>query len=448
MVDQRDVEESLRLGRESRSFEVKGPGSTSDKAYVARVVRAVMAMGNLRDGGQICLGVADDRMAAMQPGLSTTQVAEWMDYDNVADQVTKYSDPPVAFHLQQFRLSSAAEVVIIDVEEFDIDLHICRRDFQGVLQAGQTYVRPRGKPQSSNVPSLVDMRDLHALAIDKGVREYFRRSEFAGAPFTLATPLTPEQQDTAKFNDEAAEAWAMPSSVDNPTAGALVPNITTPAYTNVSVRPGPYAADRISPSELEAFAGMQAVRLRGWPVPMVSNRDPVKHHGDWVGQDLQADVVPHVESWRLFTSGQFLHRRVVATDLRDAAELRPEAPNASGAIAVWDVLFYIVEVAELGARYASTLGAETVTIDISLENIAGRELISGDWKRELNGPYVTQAHSFRAGGVYTTPALLATPRAIGVELAQQILRKFGLNVHDKTLMEYQDSVLDKTNRRS
>ncbi len=177
---------------------------------------------------------------------------------------------------------------------------------------------------------------------------------------------------------------------------------------------------------------------------MVSNRDRVSITGTGSDRTSQGDV-PHVESWRVFASGQFLQRRVIATDLRDAAELRPEDPDATGAVAVWDVLLYLVEVAELGARYASALGAETIIIDISLENIAGRELISGDWKRELHGPYVTQANSFQARRC-AAPALLATPRAIGVELAQQILRKFGLNVPDKTLMDCQDSVLDKTNR--
>ena len=446
MVSQQDVEDSLRLGRESRSFEVKGPGSMTDKQYVARVVRAAMAMGNLRDGGQVCLGIHDHQMATMTPGLSPAEVAEWTDYNNVSDQVSKYSDPPVAFHMHNFTLSSGADVVILDVEEFDTDLHICKRDYQGVLQAGQTYVRPRGKPQSSQVPSLVDMRDLHNLAIDKGVREYFRRSEYAGAPFTIAASLTPDQQDTAKFNAEAIEAWSAPSSVENPTGGALVSTIATPAYTNVTVRPGPYEADRISPDQLETFAGAQAVRLRGWPVPMLSNRDPIAHHGNWVGQDLQAEIVPHVEAWRLFTSGQFLHRRIIATDLRDAAELKPDTPGATGAVAVWDVLLYLVEVAELGARYAAALGVETVAIDVSLENIAGRELISGDWKRELHGRYVTQATSLTASVVHKAPALLATPRAVGVDLTQQMLRKFGLNVADKILMEWQESIFDKTNR--
>ena len=445
MVSKQDVEDSLRLGRESRSFEVKGPGRITDKPYVARVVRAVMAMGNLRDGGQVCLGIDDDQIAAMLPGLSPTEVAEWSDYDNVSDQIAKYSDPPVEFHLHQFTLSSGAEVVILDVEEFDTDLHICKRDFSGVLQAGQTYVRPRGKPQSSQVPSLVDMRDLHNLAIDKGVREYFRRSEFAGAPLTLAPRPTPEQTDLAAFNAEADEAWAVPSSVDNPP-GALMPGTSTPAYTSVAVRPGPYRTDRISPSQLETFATTQAVRLRGWPVPMVSNRHAVAHHGNWIGQDLQAEVVPHLEAWRLFTSGQFLQRRVIATDMRDATELRPAAPEATGAVAVWDILLYLVEVAELGARYATALGADNVALDVVLQKIAGRELISGDWDRELHGRYITQADALTAQAVHPTPVLLAAPRAVGVELTQQILRKFGLEIADKVLLDWQDSILDKSNR--
>jgi hypothetical protein len=52
------------------------------------------------------------------------------------------------------------------------------------------------------------------------------------------------------------------------------------------------------------------------------------------------------EAWRLCTSGQLLHRRVLATDLRESAELAPDAVGAAGAVAVWDVLLYLVEVAE------------------------------------------------------------------------------------------------------
>jgi hypothetical protein len=85
----------------------------------------------------------------------------------------------------------------------------------------------------------------------------------------------------------------------------------------------------------------------------------------------------------MFTSGQFLHRRLLATDLRDAQDLKPNAAAATGAVAVWDVLLYMVEVAEFGARMATALGLDQVTFDVGLDGIAGRQLISGDFCREL-----------------------------------------------------------------
>ena len=116
--------------------------------------------------------------------------------------------------------------------------------------------------------------------------------------------------------------------------------------------PGPYNAKRLRPGELDRFVVEHAVRLRGWPVPFVNNA-PVQRMGEWVAQDVVAS--PHVEAWRMFSSGQFLQRRLLATELRHSAELVPNVTSATGAVAVWDVLFYLVEVAEFGARLATVL---------------------------------------------------------------------------------------------
>jgi len=50
VVSQGYVKEILASGHEVRSFEVKGPCEITDKAYVAKVARSAMAVGNLRDG--------------------------------------------------------------------------------------------------------------------------------------------------------------------------------------------------------------------------------------------------------------------------------------------------------------------------------------------------------------------------------------------------------------
>ncbi|UFU06590.1 hypothetical protein [Ruania halotolerans] len=63
------VVQLLALGHESRSFEVKGPLSLTAKSHCAKAARAVMAMGNLRDGGIVLIGVDEAQMTEMLPGL-------------------------------------------------------------------------------------------------------------------------------------------------------------------------------------------------------------------------------------------------------------------------------------------------------------------------------------------------------------------------------------------
>jgi hypothetical protein len=183
--------------------------------------------------------------------------------------------------------------------------------------------------------------------------------------------------------------------------------------------------------------------MRGWPVPFVDQRVPVERHGTWVAQDIPSGGLPHGEAWRMFSSGQFLHRRLLATDLRDAQVLRPDAAGATGAVAVWDVLLYLVEVAEFGARMATALGLDQVTFDVALDGIAGRQLISGDSWREVDGLHIAAANRFHATETVDVTTLLEDTRGVGVELAQRLLRQFGLEVPDEVLFEWQDKVFNR-----
>ena len=129
MLTRDELQELLALGHESRSFEVKGPGSLADKTYRAKVARALMAMGNLRDGGSVCLGMDETRLTDMLPGLNSPQLAEWSNFDNVSDSMALFSDPPVSFSLQPFRLTSGADVVVLEVNEFEHVPYVCKRNY-------------------------------------------------------------------------------------------------------------------------------------------------------------------------------------------------------------------------------------------------------------------------------------------------------------------------------
>lgn len=430
MVTADEIEQLLALGHEIRSFEVKGPGSLTDKAYCAKIARAAIAMGNLRDGGLICLGIDDTQMAAMQPGLGPPLLAEWSDFDNVSDMLRRYIDPPVAFSLHSLKLSNGADVVVIKVEEFETVPHVCKRTYPGELQDGMTYVRPRGKPESVPVPTSSEMRELLDLAITKGVREFIRRAGAAGVQ--LGEVRSVEEVEREAFTSEAARSWADVSPVLERILGA--------GHLDVAIRPAPFDAERVSPSRLEPLVADHAVRLRGWPLPYVDYKIPIIRHGSWIGQDIEPTVVPHCEAWRMCTSGQFLHRRMLATDLRDSDQLLPDAPGATGAVAVWDVLLYLVEVAELAARLATTLECESVAIHVLLDRVAGRQLIAGDWSRAHFADYIVSADRLEANDVIASTTLIAEPRAVGVQLTQQLLRQFGAEVSDQVLLDWQGQV--------
>jgi hypothetical protein len=118
--------------------------------------------------------------------------------------MARYADPPVAFRLCRLTLASRAEVVVIEVSEFEDVPHVCKRDYPEILQKGMTYVRPRGKPESVPVPSSTEMRELLDLAITKGVREFIRRTGAAGVQFAAAP--TVEDVEREAFVNEAEVA--------------------------------------------------------------------------------------------------------------------------------------------------------------------------------------------------------------------------------------------------
>lgn len=437
-----EFEKLLAGDHELRRMELKGAGLVRGNGrFVAKVARACMAMGNLRDGGLVVIGIADDRIEAMEPGLSDEELAEWSDFDLVSAALGQYSDPPVSLELHKLTLTNGARVVALEVSEFEHDIHICGKDFERVLQRGQTYVRPRGKPESIPVPSSTEARELHNLAIDKGVREFVRRAGAAGIPLGHVT--SPDELEVRAYAAEVEAGWRDPNPVNQPDPRAIGTWVVTPAYTDVAVRPGAYELDRLNPSELDLFVVEHSVSMRGWPVPFVG-REPLQRHGAWVGQDIPSGGLPHGEAWRMFSSGQFLHRRLLATDLRDAEDLKPFAAAATGAVAIWDVLLYFVEVAEFGARMATALGLDQVTFNVALDGIAGRQLVAGVSNRDVPGHYVASASRFEGSETVEVTSLLVDPAAVGVQLTQKILQKFGLRTPDTVLYEWQESTFQRT----
>lgn len=184
---------ALARGREASGVEFKGPGVLSDGRLVAQIVRAVLAMANREHGGIVIIGIEDEGALINPVGLSESELAGWT-YDHVADQIARYADPGISFELSITMYNGMSFVAIVVEEFFDIPI-ICKRDYPQVLRSGACYVRTRRKPETSEIPTQTEMRELLDLAINKGVSSYLERARQVG----LYVPPGPAESTGQEF---------------------------------------------------------------------------------------------------------------------------------------------------------------------------------------------------------------------------------------------------------
>jgi predicted HTH transcriptional regulator len=178
--------ESLARGREQSTVEFKGPGFKSDKHLFAKVTRAVLGMANRRDGGYVIVGVEESQTGLTPTGLTPEQLATWT-YDNLADGFASYAEPSVEFDRQVIEYEGQS-FLVIRVEGFAEVPVLCKRGYHKdrdvILREGACYIRPRRKPETVEVSTYADMRDLIDLATDKSLQRFIARAQAAGISVT------------------------------------------------------------------------------------------------------------------------------------------------------------------------------------------------------------------------------------------------------------------------
>ncbi len=146
-----------------------------------QIIRTVMGMGNLRDGGIIVIGVSERDDNWKLTGISKEHLGTY-DVDDIADTVNKYASPPVDIEIVRVTYSNGKEFLALKAKEFDYTPHVCGRngpDGSGLYE-GDIYIRPPGKPQTKKVTRAQEMADLLELAAEKRARRIISTSRRVG----------------------------------------------------------------------------------------------------------------------------------------------------------------------------------------------------------------------------------------------------------------------------
>lgn len=191
----------MELRRELSGVEFKSPGPMSNRRLVAQVIKAILGMSNRRDGGTVIIGVEDSGGVLTPVGLMSSDLDGWTP-DALSDQVSNYADPSASFTLEKREYEGNA-YVIIEVEEFSDVPVLCKRDYGDVLRAGACYVRPRRKPETTEIPTHADMRDLLDLAIEKGVTQFLERARRVG--LFISPTIETSTSDQERFDEQLGD---------------------------------------------------------------------------------------------------------------------------------------------------------------------------------------------------------------------------------------------------
>lgn len=147
-------------------------------------------------------------------------------------------------------------------------------------------------------------------------------------------------------------------------------------HWKVVIRPEEFREHRVPDlSALSDIISRATVTFRGWDFPHANGHDGHDIGIDWIGQEI--DWSEHVETWRLYQSGQFAFFGTIPDDWQDQSFFSsPERRWEPGAyLPVMDTIFRLTEVYEFAARLAmSEAGGDTMRVSVTLVGLQDRTL--------------------------------------------------------------------------
>jgi predicted HTH transcriptional regulator len=175
--NQRQLTELIQLGREERVLEHKRSSPFGNIRQ--KIIRTSLGMANCRDGGTIVVSVSQlSSCEFVTDGVIPADSATY-DPDQIQEAINQYADPYVRIEVHRVEIGERNFVAIV-IHEFDDIPVLCKKD-DSELRHGAVYTRSYRKPETCEVRSQTEMREIIELAVDKGVKGFIRRMHAAGA---------------------------------------------------------------------------------------------------------------------------------------------------------------------------------------------------------------------------------------------------------------------------
>ena len=170
----------IEHGHEERSLEYKQSAPWDELKL--KIAKTAMGMANIRGGGTIVIGEAKKDGGYVPEGMLEEDLATYGE-DEVQAYVNRFADPYVRTELQQVKWNEKTFLAVV-VHEFDELPVICKRDCSPSMRQGAIYTRSYRMPETCEVRSQSEMREIVEMAVEKGMLSFVEshRSSLSGGP--------------------------------------------------------------------------------------------------------------------------------------------------------------------------------------------------------------------------------------------------------------------------
>jgi hypothetical protein len=226
----------------------------------------------------------------------------------------------------------------------------------------------------------------------------------------------------------------------------IIDKIKSRGYWKVVIRPSQFTQELIPELSLcKTLVRDNSIRLRGWYYPHYDMMKEPSSGLDYVEQFYEWQ--DHIEAWRFYQSGQFIHYRALWEDWFD--ERSPwgqrDLTQTKKYLSIFSAMFTLTEIYE----FASRLGSEGVLNDscevkITLSNTMNRILGTYDARRPLFAEYKTELNDIPRSISLSTVDLMSRSADLSLDHVLWLYQRFNWDdVHVEIFKEDQRKLLER-----
>jgi hypothetical protein len=211
---------------------------------------------------------------------------------------------------------------------------------------------------------------------------------------------------------------------------------------------------KLSLSECKEVVSSNAVAFRGWDYPHIPHSKDqftsIEAGQDYYQAWLDWEEYGHIEFWRMFQSGQFIHYRALHEDWREVRmnnvlsdEKRDSTPGKY--LGVVGTVYLFTEIFQFLSKLTrSSLYNEGVKVSITLENTNGRSLYVDDFLRtSFFQKYSTGADKILFESTFTKEQIISDPNELALQALMELFERFEWKANLEQLKVDQEKLISR-----